>query len=79
MSEYIKYDNLQVPSEPFERERAKGILEICARFLEQDDVEFIATLDEEETINYLYGRLLNMGEDPDEILERFGVTESEEK
>ena len=79
MSEIYQYDNLQVPSEPFERERAKGILEICALFLEKDDVAFIATLDEEETINYLYGRLLDMGEDPDETLERFGVTESEEK
>lgn len=78
MSEHMREaDHLSENS--FERERGKGMIEICAQFLNQDDVEFMAELDEEGKIAYLYGRLLDMGEDPDEILERFGVTESEEK
>lgn len=77
MSERIgEADHLSENS--FERERAKGMIEICAQFLNQDDVEFMAELDEEEKIAYLYGRLLDMGEDPDEILEQFGITERKE-
>lgn len=75
MSEYTQHGDLWIPDSLFERERADGILEICARFMDQEDVEYIAVLDEQETIDYLYGRLLDMGEDPDEILAQYGVIE----
>ena len=43
-----------------------------------EDKDFIADMDEEETIGYLYGLLLGMGEDPDVVLKDFGVTEDGE-
>ena len=45
-----------------------------------EDVDFIVQQlkDEEDEINFLYGQLLEIGEDPDEVFARYGITESEE-
>lgn len=40
-----------------------------------EDKEFVADMDEEDKINFVYGQLLEAGEDPEAILEEFGVTE----
>lgn len=46
-----------------------------------DDVAFILEqlLDEEDEISFLYGQLLEVGEDPDEVLTTYGVIEREEE
>jgi hypothetical protein len=42
-----------------------------------DDVEFIMAQlkDEEDVINFLYGQLLEIGEDSDEVLIHYGIIE----
>jgi len=35
-------------------------------------------MDEEDQLGYIYGQLLEMGEDPDVILQEFGITEKDE-
>ena len=44
-----------------------------------EDVDFILRqlTDEEDVINFLYGQLLEIGEDPDEVFAQYGITESE--
>lgn len=79
MSEYVRRGDLWIPEALLKRERAESILRVCIDFMDQDDVEFITELDEEETINYLYGRLLDMGEDPEELLAKYGVLEGENR
>lgn len=44
-----------------------------------DDTEFLADMDEEEKLSYIYGQSLEMGEDPDEVLHEFGVTEGSDE
>ena len=43
-----------------------------------DDIQFILEQlkDEEDVISFLYEQLLEIGEDPDEVLEKYGITES---
>lgn len=40
-----------------------------------EDTEFVAGLSLEEAIGFVYGQLLELHEDPDEILVEFGVIE----
>lgn len=45
-----------------------------------DDKKFMLEqlADEEDIVTFLYGSLLEIGEDPDEILRTFGITEEKE-
>lgn len=40
-----------------------------------EDKEFLSDLDTEDTVAALYGMILEIGEDPDEILAKYGITE----
>ena len=44
-----------------------------------DDIEFLTEMDREEIIGYHYGALLGQGEDPDEVLQKYGVTEGNDE
>lgn len=55
--------------------REEGMAQLALEHLTQDDKDFLQDLDEEERVGYVYGRLLEEGEDPDEILIKFGVIE----
>jgi len=56
------------------------IIEGCGRVIEKyfsEDAEYyLGFEDEEDLVGALYGALLEIGEDPDEVLIRFGVLES---
>lgn len=61
------------PSNP-EQEREMGL----ARLVEQyfpEDAEFVVDMDFDDALGFVYGQLLEQGEDPDEVLHDFGVTE----
>ncbi len=64
------------PSDP-ELERARAFASVVEQYLPEDK-EFILDMDEEEALGYVYGMLLEMGEDPDVVLREFGVTEENE-
>ena len=69
MSEFLSQPNL-------EGEAEKSLFEITAAYLEAEDAAFLDELDEFDAgLNHIYGRLLEMGEDPDEILLKFNVIE----
>ncbi len=60
--------------------RYEGLKNIAAEYLDADDAAFLDELDDEdERISYVYGRLLEQGEDPDEVLQQNGVIENEEQ
>jgi hypothetical protein len=40
-----------------------------------DDPEFFAEFDDEDLLGAVYGALLEIGEDPDEIFKKWGITE----
>ena len=63
---------LSQPNPEFDREEA--LRQLIEQYL-PEDVEFLEDMDEEDTPGYVYGQLLEMGEDPDEILQKFGITE----
>lgn len=49
-------------------------------YLEPDDLAFLDELgDSDAILNYMYGRLLDTGQDPDEILKKFNVTEDKQE
>ena len=55
------------------------IIEGCGKVIEEyfpEDMEFYLGFDEEDLVSALYGALLDIGEDPDEVLGEFGVLES---
>lgn len=56
----------------FERER--GLQALIEKYFPEDS-EFLADMDGEDKLGYVYVQLLEQGEDPDEILREFGVTE----
>ena len=56
--------------------------EALAGVIEQycpEDKEFIIQMDFEEALGYVYGMLLEAGEDPDVVLADCGVIESEDE
>lgn len=57
-----------------------ALKEVVSAYLDQDDAMFIDVELQavEDIINYVYGRLLELGEDPDVILKECGVTEEED-
>ncbi len=71
MSEFL------LPSNP-ELERETALRQVIEQYL-PEDAEFLADMDEEDKLGYMYGQLLEMGEDPDEILHEFGVTEENDE
>ena len=71
MSEHLRQND------DYERRQA-GLRALVAEYLGADDAEFIDGMDDEaEQIGYVYGLLLGLGEDPDEVLQEFGVTEGD--
>lgn len=70
MSEFISEKDIEKET------RRSGLKELASQYFVIDDVEFLDEMDdEEEIIGYIYGRLLELGEDPEEVLNEFGVTE----
>lgn len=73
MGEILRHDD------EYEK-RQVGLKELVAEYFVADDAEFIDGMDNEsEQIGYVYGLLLGLGEDPDEVLQEFGVTEGDSK
>jgi hypothetical protein len=46
-----------------------------------DDTQFVLEQlrDEEDVVSFLYGQLLEIGEDPEEVLLRYGITEESDE
>ena len=65
-----------LPSNP-ERDRFAALAALVEQYF-PDDKEFISELDFEEALGFVYGQLLETGNDPDEVLYEFGVIEREE-
>jgi hypothetical protein len=71
------------PHDNFEEDGDEPTLEsliwgVASEYLGKDDTEFMVELDPEDRLGYVYGRLLENGEDPDEILQQHGIIEGEE-
>lgn len=71
-------NDIYKPPIDHEFERAKALAAIIEQYI-PEDADFIAGMDEDDAIGYVYGMLLEAGEDPDTILKDFGVTEEGEK
>ena len=55
----------------------QGFEYIFSEFLGTDDEEFVAEMDDyDEQLGYLYGRLLEQGYDPEEVLSAAKLTEA---
>lgn len=68
MSEHLRRND------DYERRRA-GLRALVTEYLGAEDAEFIDEMeDETERVSYVYGLLIGFGEDPDEVLQKFGVT-----
>lgn len=67
MSEFISRSNPEL-------EREAALLRVIEQYF-PEDTDFLADMDEEDKLGYIYGQLLEAGQDPDEILQEFGVTE----
>lgn len=63
----------EFPTEPnYEEERLVRLSQLVDRYL-PDDRDFFFDMDEEDKLSYVFGALLEAGEDPEEILRNFGV------
>ena len=72
-----EYNPEQTP-DPEETSRFEALKQVTAEYLDADDAAFLDELDtEEERINYVFGRLLELGENPEEVLMETGVIERE--
>lgn len=58
-----------------EREQGLGLARLIEQYLPDEDKDFILEMDFEDALGYVYGRLLENGEEPDDLLRVFGVTE----
>lgn len=65
-----------IPETQIEMERTLGYAKIIEKYF-PDDLEFTASMDEEEMAGYLYDALLEIGENPDEVLHEYGVIEDD--
>ena len=63
------------PQNP-ERDRLAALAEVVEQYF-PDDKEFVTELDFEEALGFVYGQLLETGEDPDTVLVEAGVIEKE--
>jgi hypothetical protein len=71
---------VSIPYDPEALKRIEALRGIVEEFLDPEDAEFVADMDDEdEILNYVYGRLLAEGHDPDEVFAAAGVTEADEK
>lgn len=69
--------------QPSESLSSRGIIDALSDYLDQDDFEFLndqidpeqELMTVEDVIGYVYGRLLEIGEDPDELLQDLGLFE----
>lgn len=61
-----------------EREREEALESIITKYFPEYG-EFLAGMDAEDLIGAVYGQLLEIGEDADEVLQKYGVTERENK
>ena len=64
---------LQFPDK--EREKLHGLASLMEVYF-PDDKEFVLDMDFEDALGFVYGQLLEEGEDPMLILHEFGVTEA---
>ena len=70
----------QPETDPEKHLRNEGLITIVAEYLDENDATFLDDMDDEgERIGYVYGRLLELGEDPEVILRDSGVTERGEE
>ena len=60
-----------------EREREAALWRLIEEYF-SGDTDFLADMDEEGQLSYIYGQLLEMGKDPDEVLQQFGITEEKQ-
>lgn len=67
MSEFMPQSNP-------ETERQENLMQLIDRYL-PDDKEFVADMDFQDALGFVYGQLLEQGEDPEAILGEFGVIE----
>lgn len=73
MNEFLSQPNSEI-------EIRVGLYDALVAHLDNDDKEFIDEIyDLEERLNYIYGRLIEEGKDPDEILQQYGVLEEGEQ
>lgn len=71
MNEHLSQQNPE-----FERQAA--LQQLIEQYL-PEDIDFLEEMDEEDKLGYIYGQLLELGEDPDEVLHEFGVTEENDE
>lgn len=70
-----KYESL--PQTDNEMERLVRVNKLVGDYF-PEDIKFILENmgDEEDIFGFLYGQLIEIGEDPDEILAQYGIIES---
>lgn len=64
---------LQFPDK--ERERLRGLADLMEAYFPEDKA-FVLDMDFEDALGFVYGQLLETGEDPAVVLHEFGVTEA---
>lgn len=69
----------EIPSQPNPEEMLRRALDRLIETYLPDDKEFLEDMDEPDQLGYIYGRLLEGNEDPDEILAEFGITEKNDE
>lgn len=57
-----------------EIEREASLAQLVEQYFPEDK-EFFSEMDFDDALGFVYGQLLEQGEDPDLILQEFGVTE----
>ena len=69
-----------LPQNSDDMERLHAINRLVEEYF-PEDVQFVLEqlADEEDVVGFLYGQLLEAGEDPDEILVRYGITEESDE
>lgn len=65
-----------IPTNP-ERDRLATLAAVVEEYFPEDK-EFVTGLDFEEALGFVYGQLLEQGEDPDVVLVEAGVVEGED-
>lgn len=67
--------------DPLEVERQAGMLRIAGTYFDPEAVTDLTELykTDDERLGYVYGRLLEMGEDPDTVLRQCGITEESDE
>lgn len=63
---------LDLPVNPENNESQRGLKELMDAYF-PEEWEFVEGLHFEEALGYVYGVLLELGEDPDEVLNEFGI------